>query len=361
MTIAAIILSIVSFFFFLLSIITVRKVFTRSNRKNLSELPAFSIIIACKNAGKTLPALLPSLRQLRYPNAMFEIIFVDDCSEDDTKIQLLEFVKHSGIPSEYLLVTNKLWPAKKGVLAAGIAKARFDYLVITDADCVISADWLNGFAEKYAEGYEMIVGPAPFYSNNQLINKIACFEQFHNSLLMLSMAEHGHAFTATARNLTFTRNLYEACGGYTKTLGRLSGDDDLLLQEAKKAGFSIGYITSLKYAVFSYTPENFKKYLRQKARHVSTSHIYPTKTKLLLTIWFALQSFSLFSFLLTPFSVLFIVPTAIKLTYEIWVVKAHAEEAGYRFTILQCFLLPFLKEIFVPVHFIRSIFWNKNW
>lgn len=361
MTIAAIILTSVSFIILLLSILTARKVFTSSNRIKRIEHPAFSIIIACKNAWKTLPALLHSLNQLRYPNDMFEVIFVDDCSTDDTGIHLLEFAKHSGIQSEYLLATNKLWPAKKGALAVGIAKARYDYLVITDADCVISADWLNGLAEKYSEGYEMIVGPAPFFSNDQLINRLACFEQFHNSLLMLSMAKLGHAFTATARNLSFTRKLYDACGGYSKTLGRISGDDDLLLQEAKKAGFCIGYITALKYAVFSYTPKSFKDYLRQKARHVSTSHIYPTKTKFLLTLWFVVQYFSLFSFLLIPFSVLFIIPTTLKLAYEVWVIKAHTEEAGYKFTTVQCFLLPFLNEIFVPVHFIWSIFWNKNW
>ena len=58
------------------------------------ELPSVSIIIAFRNEENHLPTLLSSFSHLNYPAELFEFIFVDDHSEDNS----------SGIVSSWLVM-----------------------------------------------------------------------------------------------------------------------------------------------------------------------------------------------------------------------------------------------------------------
>ena len=51
---------------------------------NLQPKTTFSVIIPFRNEAKNLPKLLESVQSLKYPKHLFEVIFVNDFSEDDS-------------------------------------------------------------------------------------------------------------------------------------------------------------------------------------------------------------------------------------------------------------------------------------
>jgi GT2 family glycosyltransferase len=93
-----------------------------------------SIIVPVHNAGRTLAACLDSLAALLADTPSHEIIVVDNGSTDDSRDIALRY------PCARLVSE----PTKGAGFArnAGARHARGDILAFTDADCVVSPDWL---------------------------------------------------------------------------------------------------------------------------------------------------------------------------------------------------------------------------
>ena len=99
----------------------------------MERLPKISVIIPTYNMGKTLRKCLDSLRNQTFRD--YEVIIVDDGSEDDTKKYLVKDRRFRYVRQE-----------NQGPAAArnnGIFKARGKIIAFTDADCVVDKDWLK--------------------------------------------------------------------------------------------------------------------------------------------------------------------------------------------------------------------------
>ena len=109
----------------------------------MEETIRFSIIIPAYNAAKALPHLIQSIEKQTY--APHEVLFINDCSTDDTAMILDDLAKDSG---------HQGWrayhqPKNSGVSACrnkGIDLASGDYILFIDAD-----DWIEpNLLEKVA-------------------------------------------------------------------------------------------------------------------------------------------------------------------------------------------------------------------
>jgi glycosyltransferase involved in cell wall biosynthesis len=96
--------------------------------------PRASVVIPAYNAARTLPACLAALAQQTVPLASFETIVADDGSTDDTALVAAE----SGA-SRVLRLSHRGPAAARN---SGIADARGEVILFTDADCRPAPDWL---------------------------------------------------------------------------------------------------------------------------------------------------------------------------------------------------------------------------
>ena len=55
-----------------------------STKKLPTHKTTFSIVIPFRNEAENLQGLLESLQNLKYPSHLFEVLFVDDASEDNS-------------------------------------------------------------------------------------------------------------------------------------------------------------------------------------------------------------------------------------------------------------------------------------
>lgn len=348
-------------YFSIITKISLNKTTSKDTQDNNPENHAkFSIIVAAKDEADKIENLISVLSKINYPKENYEVIIVDDNSNDDTfhlAKKLINGLENFTISS----VSNKKYEKKRGALDYGISLAKYPNIAITDADCVPEANWLLGLSPKFNAGCDFVFGIAPFYQTNKLVNKVSCYENFRNSLLAISAANFGLAYTASARNFGFKKNAFEKIGGYKNTTETISGDDDLLLREAVKNGLKVCTLTSPGSYVYSKTKKTFKEYFSQRARHTQTSFHYPIKQKLFLTLWHLMNLTFVFSPAFIFINKIFILPFLIKVIFDTATAVIYQRKFGYRFLLFEVIYLQLIYEIFLIVHFIKAKFGKIEW
>ena len=319
-----------------------------------------SIVISAKNEDDQISSLLNSLKNVEYPKENFEIIVVDDNSTDLTFSKAGDF-KNELTNLKVIKAEDKKYPGKKGALALGINNAVKDYILITDADCIVSPAWLKRYSVKFHEGYDFLFGNAPFINKPGFINAISRFENLRTFFLYTTACKLHLPYSAAARNFGFKKSSYYNIKGYENTNETLSGDDDLLIREAVKYKMRIGYIPDKDAVVYSESKETLKEYLIQRTRHTKTSINYLPVHKIILGGWHILNLASLFSLFLGFYNKWFFLPTIIKILTDIIIVKTNETKSGYKFRTFEIIYLQVIYEILIVVNFINALFRSEKW
>lgn len=139
--------------YFLLRYMRIGAQVTPANEQ--TELPGVSVIVCARNEEENLQDYLHNLLTQDYP--LYEVIVVDDGSEDQTRMILEQYARqcnnmyHTFVPHGARVVSTK-----KLALTIGIKAAHYDYILLTDADCrPESKNWIKemmgGFADAKTE------------------------------------------------------------------------------------------------------------------------------------------------------------------------------------------------------------------
>ncbi|MBE0538726.1 MAG: glycosyltransferase [Ignavibacterium sp.] len=347
---------------FLLIAVNVYKSFVFQLNKNTfpATTPKLSLIIAAKNEEANIPSLIDSIENLNYPKENFEVIIVDDNSNDKTA-QLIQSSISGKNNFTFIKANSKELEGKKGALNIGIKNSRYNFIVITDADCRPEVNWLNSVAGALDYGYDFVFGVAPITSGTALVEKLSSFENFRNTYLAISAVGMNIPYSAAARSFAFRKSSFERLGGYTKTTDTISGDDDLLLREAVKHKMLIGTFIEDDTFVYSAAPKNFGEYFLQKQRHLQTSFHYLLKQKMFLGFWHLINLVSLFSIALAFVSPVLILPFIIKLIYDLFIVLRHQKKLGHSFKFYEVIYLQILFEVFIIINFFNSLSGKSVW
>ncbi len=319
-----------------------------------------SVIIAGKNEEKNLPGLFESLSKVNYPVDRFEIIFVDDNSTDNTLPVAIEFQKQL-TNMKIIQAINKKYAGKKGALAVGIVESRFDYVLITDADCLVGKEWLNGYAKKFNKGFDFLFGNAPFIKKPGFVNTLSRFENLRTFFLYRTALKINLPYSAAARNFGFRKSSFNKIKGYDNTTETLSGDDDLLIREAVKNKMKIGFVGDTDSEVYSSPPGSFKDYLIQKTRHTKTSLYYLPAHKIMLAAWHILNLACILSIPLGIFNKAFFIPGILKIIIDVIIVKTNIKEPHNKFTIFDITYLQIVYEIIIIINFINALLKKEKW
>lgn len=103
-------------------------------QNNLVICKSLSIIIPCYNESRTVHYILDKVSEVKLINDITkEIIIVNDCSTDDTKKVIEEYIRNH--PSEnFRLFNHEVNKGKGAAIHTGIKQASGDYTIIQDAD-----------------------------------------------------------------------------------------------------------------------------------------------------------------------------------------------------------------------------------
>ena len=248
--------------------------------KGLASKNTFSIIIPFRNESENLPGLFKSLTHLNYPTSKFEIILVNDESKDDSKILAEQFKSDFPELNIHLLENErKSGSPKKDAIQAAIGISSLDFIVTTDADCILPPKWLQFFDEMIQqENAEMIAGPVGFIQKAGI--KKPYFQNFEEmdfmSLQASTIGSFGidKAFMCNAANLCYRKTSFQNLSGFSENQEIASGDDVFLLQEFRKKGRKVAFLKSELAAVLTNYQKSLNQLVQQRIRWASKTSSY---------------------------------------------------------------------------------------
>lgn len=245
-----------------------------------AELPGVSVIVCARNEEENLQDYLHNLLTQDYPQ--YEVIVVDDGSEDQTRMILEQYARqcpklyHTFVPQGARVISSK-----KLALTIGIKAAHYDYILLTDADCRPESNtWIREMMGGFADANtEVVLGFSPYFEHDTLLSRLISYDTLWSGLLYMGMARTGHPYMGVGRNLAYRRGTFFAHNGFQGLLSERSGDDDLFVNKvATKKNTSV--VCSRGSFTWSSPKPTWREWMQQKRRHLSVSPLYRASSKL---------------------------------------------------------------------------------
>ncbi len=275
-----------------------RLAFFKNTTKDIIQTHPVSVIICARDEAANLAKNLPGSLVQAY-STTHEIIVVNDNSFDDSKYLLEEFerdFKHLKIVE--LKQEAKMIPGKKFPLSIGIKTAKYEIVLLTDADCVPSSElWIEKIQESYDDSTEIVLGYGAYHKKKGLLNRLIRWETFHTALQFLSYALAGKPYMGVGRNLSYKKVIFFRHKGFSSFNHISSGDDDLFINIAATKNNTKINISPEAFTL-SDSPSNWNQWIKQKRRHYSTAKYYKPLHKFLLGLY-SLSHFLFFPILIT--------------------------------------------------------------
>ncbi|MCL2219600.1 MAG: glycosyltransferase [Chitinispirillia bacterium] len=261
-----------------------------NNNDNNDDL-TFSIIIAARNEEHNIAACLKSVFSQDLSTDRYEVIVINDRSEDMTPYILHD---HLHLYRNLRIITVTAPPSgispKKHAVMQGIAAAANAVIVFTDADCRVSPTWLSAIS-KYFNADAALVQGITSYSYVTGMNKMFYGLQSADFLShgVISAAAIGAdlPINSNANNMAFRKKVFEEVGGYAGDTNVTLGDDDHLLQRVWAAGKKIRYMSDPAGAVETAPAETLRALFEQRRRWGSVTVHYGARQVALLSAVFA--------------------------------------------------------------------------
>lgn len=242
-----------------------------------------SVIICARNESENLKKFLPAVLEQDYPD--YEVIVVNDCSEDNTYDILGGFLKKY----PHLRVSNvnkdpQYTHNKKFAQFIGIKAARNEILLFTDADCCPdSSRWIEGMVSNFSDKTDFILGYGGYMKKDGILNRFIRTESMMIAIQYLGMAIRGIPYMGVGRNLAYRRSFFFNKKGFGSHTHVISGDDDLFVNSnSGKMNTRVEF--RKEFHTRSLPAGTFNEWFLQKKRHMTTANYYKPRDKFILLL-----------------------------------------------------------------------------
>ena len=266
-----------------------RVAFYRKKERKQTQQHPVSVVICARDEDENIARNLPGVLVQQYASSS-EVVVVNDNSLDDSKYILQELKKaFKSLNVVELTQEAKLISGKKYPLSIGIREAKYEVLLLTDADCVPGSEfWLQKMQDGYDDTTEVVLGYGAYHKRKGLLNKLIRFETFHTALQYFSYALAGIPYMGVGRNLSYKKDLFLRNKGFASINHIPSGDDDLFINKVATKG-NTAVVIDADAVTRSVPKRTWGAWLKQKSRHYTTAKYYRRKHKLLLGLYFITQ------------------------------------------------------------------------
>jgi glycosyltransferase involved in cell wall biosynthesis len=191
--------------------------------------PDLSVVIPTYNRPAQLQSCLSSLAASEYPRDRFEVIIVDDGGQTDPEPTVARFRSSMNVS---LMRIEHAGPA--AARNAGARRARGDYLVFTDDDCVPSPEWLGAIADGMSRSPRHMIGGTRLNAFPE--NQYSAASHFVVDYVQRHLNEGVTGFCfCPSNNLALPRKRFLEMNGFDTTFSLAAGEDrelcDRWLQE----------------------------------------------------------------------------------------------------------------------------------
>lgn len=251
---------------------------------------SFSIIIPARNEEDNIGRCLSSVFKNHYPEHLYEIIVINDESTDKTEAIISAFQQqHSNLrllQMQDLLQGEKINAYKKKAIEAAVSAAAGDWIVTTDADCIVPENWLGNF-DNYARrsGKKFIAAPVAFVDDKTFLGRFQCLDFLSLQGITAASVSAGFHSMCNGANLCYEKALFHEVKGFENISHIASGDDMLLMHKVQQRNAEdIGYLYTPQSIVHTQPMKTWKAFINQRIRWASKAGDY-TDWKIKAVLW----------------------------------------------------------------------------
>lgn len=323
---------------------------------NNDDQPFVSIVVPARNEEANIETCLRHLMQQSYPENCYEVIIVNDHSEDRTCDIVTRFASNRIV----LLHSNgrEGVSPKKAALHTGIMACRGEIIFTTDADCRVPYRWIETMVSRFDADTAVVASWLVVKETTTLISKVEALDSFGFVLVGAAAFGLDKPFLANGANLAYRKQVYLEVNGFDDIGQFGSGDDDLLLQKIiRQTSWKCVFADSVDACVITGANTTLRGFWQQRLRWASKAAAYP-RIIVLAEIWIYLFFVLLFfSLLIAPFlaPALFAAPL-IKFSADFLFLNKSAKRLGIRTNFTH-----FLLAEIIQVLYILTVGVAANW
>ncbi len=335
--------------------------------KPFSGLLKVSVVIAVRNEANTILHLLISLAKQNYPSKLFEVIIIDDNSEDAT-IEIIEKFKIEN-PDLSLNIIHSQGEGKKEALKHGFEVSNNEIIITTDGDCQVDHDWIKNYVSFFENSESQMLFGSVFYTNTKnLLQKIFTLEFSTLVASGAGSAGAGLPLMGNGANLAFRKTAFE------KVKERLSGSkfasgDDVFLMHSIAAYYgknSVKFIKNKQSIVTTSAPDSLGKFVNQRIRWGSKAKAYKSiwalTVSLVVLLFNVLLGITAFlSFFKIWFLAVFALFVILKFLIDFPLSNSFLRFYNQRVSALMLFPLEFVYPFYILLTALFSIFIPYQW
>jgi glycosyltransferase involved in cell wall biosynthesis len=220
------------------------------------------VIIPVFNDAARLKFCLAALETQSYPQSHYEVIVVDNGSDNDQDIQ--------GVVAGFkqAIVTQELIPGSYAARNKGISLAKGEIIAFTDADCIPATDWIEKGVQHLLNtpNCGLVAGEIKvFFKNPERLTPVELFEK----VTAFKQKEYleKYKYGATANLFTF-KSVIEDVGYFNNNL-KSSGD---LEWGVRVAAFNYQQVYAVDTCVAHPARYSFKQIYKRTTRIVGGSY-----------------------------------------------------------------------------------------
>ncbi len=265
----------------------------------------FTVIIPARNEAANIKACVDSILNQDYPTDAFEIIVIDDFSEDDTafivqalsqqypQVRLLKLADHCK--------EGETLAYKKKAIEIAVAQAKGDWILTTDADCIVPTRWLflyNAYIQANQPSF--VAAPVMFIKTAGILNQFQLLDFLALQGITAAAVVAGKHSMSNGANLGFEKAAFIAVGGYQGVDHIASGDDMFLMHKMKQTLHKpVGYLFHPDAIVLTAAMDTWKGFIMQRIRWASKARYYDDRsiTMVLTLVYFFNLSFVCLAFM----------------------------------------------------------------
>ncbi|MEE9373264.1 MAG: glycosyltransferase [Saprospiraceae bacterium] len=262
-------------------ILKIRSDWSKKNETTYCQIlnfPFVSVIISARNEENNISDCLKSIIATDYPLDKYEILLIDDHSDDNT-VALAENLEIQNLViyklKNHIKSLQHIHSFKKAALALATKKSKGELLLFTDADVLVLPTWIRAMTSYCENGeFHMITGPIKYASNNSIIQNFQALDTAGTMLWTASGIWSRKTYLANGANMMVRKTIYEQYQ-HLQGIKMASGDDVFLIQSiAEKYPQKVGFIKTKEAIVTTFPEVSWQNLFEQRLRWASKNQTY---------------------------------------------------------------------------------------
>ncbi len=309
----------------------------------------FSVIIPARNEEVSIERCLRTVLEQPYPSDLFEVILINDHSTDQTE-NIIRNLQQSFSNLRLLNLTdhlqgNTINAYKKKAIEIAISQSKGSWIVTTDADCMVSAQWLtvlDAYIQK--EHPVFVAAPVMFTNDHSFLSVFQLLDFISLQGITAAAVSAGYHTMCNGANLAYRKDVFDEVEQFNGIDQIASGDDMLLMHKIKeKYPGRLGYLFCRESIVTTAPMPDWNSFLNQRIRWASKADKYRDRSIFwTLALVYAVNFFLLLLLLISPFFtngfsnwlILIVVKMLIELSLMIPVARFYQHEKALRWFLL---------------------------